>query len=320
MALAHKELVSPELDGAFASNDTLSPDPAVALGERATWRGRSEMLRGRLSTQLEFAMALSVYPGAGAPKDQLDESHRELVYEFVELREAYYQLAGLDPEHVVEHRPEAFKLARVACKWVCRLWRLGHADVGGSHFSNEQIANFMRSAVDEEAPTITVAEQTLGVKVAKMSAFVKLVDAVERFDFYAPSREDLVYVAMRTILDQVDRAIDDLDGNSDALGLKDHDLLREALILNATDLYVSAYLAYARHVVKDLKSLPKEEAAWRLMIWEKVGAPGAKEVSEGFSILFDRMLALAANHDDLLPVLGAGQGRAHAAVNRTDRG
>jgi hypothetical protein len=296
------ELASADLEAALFAVDNSGEDPALRVGDQATWSSAAERMRGRLYTHMEFVQALAMYPGALAPQAELDASFRDLTTQWVDLRDAYYELAGLNPTTIEEHRPEAFKLARLAAQWVCRLWRLEKSGIG-SRFSNAEIAAFMRGACERDVvPPAPGSGRGPGLRFSLMRAGTRIADAVERFDFFCNDRTRLVEGGLDVVCAQAQEAFEKLCADGD-LGPQDTDVL-EALIVNGTDLYSCVYLTEARRFTKAFLSLAPEEAAHQKHIAEIVGGVSVAPVIDGFRRVFNLMLEMSRTRAELLIHLG----------------
>jgi hypothetical protein len=285
--------ISPEeLEAALSASDLLSSDPGLELGpDDAAWRTRAQRLRGHLSIRLEFALALAVHPGASSPDSVLDEANSLLVNRYAELQTAFLNAAKLTPSTNETHRPEAFRLSRLAAKWACHLWVWEHfrGVAVGAEFSNRVLAGFESMPVPGDEPVAVATRAS-----TSLSVVAKTVDAISRFDFLHADRDALLRACVDRIYAKARQAIE-----AESTELDRDEASLDSVVRAAADVFVAVYLQEARAFRSWLLAAPKEAAAHRLYVAEIVGGLDMTPVYQQFDRAFDYAMGLSLRKAEL---------------------
>lgn len=285
--------ISPEeLEAALSTSSMLSSDPSVELRENdAAWQTRSQRLRGHLSTRLEFALALAAHPGVSAPEAVLEEASTLLTNRYAELQAAFLNAAKLTPSTKEAHRPEAFRLSRLAAKWACQLWiwERFRGVALGAEFTQRVMAGFDMAQWPGDEPVESGTRASTALSVV-----AKTVDVISRFDFMHADRDALLRACVDRIYAKSRQAIEsesaELDG--DEVGM-------DAVVRVAGDVFVAVYLQEARAFRAWLVAAPEEAAAHRLYVAEIVGGLDMTPVYQQFDRAFDYALGLSLRKAEL---------------------
>lgn len=279
-----------ELDAALAAGEGVARDPVGRVpADRAAWQDRSQRLRGHLSTRLEFAMAIASYPGFDAPEAVLQEAQKQLEESYVAVRDLCFRVAGIDPARHEGHRPEAFKMMRLASKWACRLW-VYEKSGAGTPINVKLLESLL--AMEGEGLTQELQEETnpnaTGVEVA-----ARVVELIGRFDFFHADHEHLLKQCVDRIYAKVRISYEALLAEEPQLSESDGRMLDDMLRAGA-DIFASAYMGEAREFRRWFLTVPQEQAAHRRYVAKIVGGLDMVPVYKAFDKAFDYVMQIAA--------------------------
>lgn len=209
-----------------------------------------------LTTHSELIGALIACPGSESATEELVASARQMIHATDDAARAI--LASLQTD--MERTPWAhYQAMRVASRVVAARWKDSAARGAVTADISDQFAawgEIMQHPVPEPVFTPFTHDDAAAIRLGLVEAMSPVINEVNVFSFFRKP-EDCLRMACSSILDAATTASRQLAGDdADAESLRQ---LVYALIRNAGRIYAESWRKYAKDVVGDLQSRPREE-------------------------------------------------------------